>query len=174
MEMPKAEPDFPPEPDSAPVKLPSSTEFHDFFTEFLYAWLKLSSQNIVGIGDEIPNLPMERGLQFSKPFNGILVIRTMPEFEGYLQKAAHIDPSAHREMFVELFVLFWHKFVSKFWGLDSRKLPPSLFKKSIPLDWPNRKPDALIQVFVGNYPVGVRFWANLTEEEMSHWREPKQ
>ena len=171
MEMPQPAPDSSRESDSSPAKLPSSPEFFNFFNEFLNGWMKLSAQKIVGMGDEVPNLPLERGLLFSKPFNGILVIRTILVFEDYLQKAAHIDQSANREMFVELFILFWHKFVSKFWNLDSRKLPPSMFKKSIPADWPNRKSDAILQVFVGNYPVVVRLWVDLTDDEMNHWRK---
>lgn len=176
MEMPKPATDssFESTLDSAPVKLPTTPELFGFFNQFLIGWLNLSAQMAVGLGDEVPNLPLEKGLLFSKPINGILVIRTVSEFEDYLKKNAKVDEAHPRDMFVELFVLFWHKFVSKFWSLDSRKLPPSLFKKSIPLDWPNRKTEASLQVFVGNYPLGIRLWVNLTEEEINHWRGSKK
>lgn len=158
-----------------PAKIPTTPELFAFFNQFLDGWMKLSAQMAVGIGDEIPNLPLERGLLFSKPFNGILVIRTLPEFESHLQKVEYMDsaPSARRDLFMELFILFWHRFVSKFWNLDSRLLPPSLFKKSIPADWPDRKSDALLQVFVANHPLVIRLWTSVTDEEMSHWRSPK-
>ena len=176
MEMPQQVPDsFELVIDSSP-KIPTNQELYDFLNQFLKGWTGLSAQKIVGAGDDVPNLPLEKGLMFSKPFNGLLVIRTVSEFEGQLQKAADDDKSqaGQRDVFVEFFILFWHKFVSKFWGLDSRKLPPAVFRKSIPLDWPQRKMDVFLQVFVANYPLGIRFWANLTDEEINRWRNPQR
>ncbi len=161
-------------PELSPVKIPNTQELYDFFQPLLKSWTGLSAQNAIGVDDEVQPLSLERGLMFTQPSTGILVIRTAAEFEALLQKAATggKPPSIPRDVFVELFILFWHRFVSKFWGLDSRKLPPASFKKSIPRDWPNRRPDASLVVFVENYPLAVRLWAPVTEAEMNHWRNP--
>ena len=178
MTLPEPAPGFSaesPTPTSQP-KIPTTPELFEVFNQVLGKWVGMSAQPAVGMEDEVHHLPLEMGLMFSQPLNGILVIRTAADFGSYLQKTVRKGQTTPglKEVFMELFILFWHQFVARFWNLDSRKLPASLFKQSIPLDWPNRKSDVLLQVFVEDHPLAIRLWAPITEEEMKRWRDPKR
>ena len=158
-----------PDPSSYPLKIPTQIELYDFFNRFMGDWLKVSSQRVDRDEDDIPYLPNERSLLFSQPTSGVLVIRTSEEFGKALKKLAEANDS-HSDLFVEMTVLFWHRFVSKFWGMDSRNLAPALFKKSLPKQWPDRKTDVFLSVFVLNQPIGIRLWTHLTDAEIKRWK----
>ena len=155
------------------VKVPTSQELYDFFNNFIGLWLRLPSQRIGNTEDDIPQLPNERGLMFIQPVTGILVIRTSEDFGKALVKLAETK-DLHSDLFVEMVVLFWHKFVSKFWGLDSRTLPPVLFKRSLPKNWPDRKADVHLATLVLQQPIEIRLWTHLTPQDMDSWNPPKK
>lgn len=158
---------------SSPVKIPTQMEMYDFFNQFIGLWLRLPSQRVDRTEDDIPQLPNERGLMFIQPTTGILVIRTSEDFGKALAKLAE-SKDLQSDLFVEMVVLFWHKFVSKFWGMDSRTLAPVLFKKSIPKYWPDRKADAHLATIVLQQPIEIRLWTNLTTEDMDRWNPSKK
>lgn len=158
---------------SVQVKIPSNRELYDFFNQFLGVWMKLPSQRVDKVEDDIHPLPNERGLMFTEPVKGILVLRTSEDFGKALAKLAGVKGSKS-DLFVEMIVLLWHRFVSKFWGKDSRRLPPALFKRSVPAHWPNRKPDSGLMVLAMQQPIELCLWVNLTEAEMERWKGPKR
>ncbi len=162
--------DSPDEVPSSLPKIPTSSELYDFFNPFLLNWLKLPSQKVDIPDDDIQTLPNEHSLLFTQPMTGILVLRTSDEFGKGLAKLAKIKDIPH-DLFMEMIVLFWHRFVSRFWSLDSRTLPAASFKKSIPKNWPDRKPDSLLMVFVIQQPVEIRLWFNLSETETERWKK---
>ena len=157
--------------DPASVKIPTSQELYDFFSSFLLKWLKVPAQRVEGIDDDIQVLPNEQGLLFIQPTSGVLVIRTSEDFGKALAKLGQNKGVTH-DLFVEMIVLVWHRFVSHFWQLDSRTLPPALFKKSFPKDWPDRKPDSHLVVLVLQQPVEICLWFYLTGEDMKRWKNP--
>jgi hypothetical protein len=161
------------DPTSPSPKIPSTSELYVFFNDFILKWLKLPAQRVDGIEDDIQTLPNEHGLMFLHPISGILVIRTSEEFGQGLAKLAKTREIPH-DLFVEMIVLFWHRFVSNFWGMDSRTLPPAIFKKSVPMHWPDRKPDADLVVFVIQQPVEIRLWVHLTEADRDRWKKPSK
>jgi len=157
------------EPPKPSFKLPNSLELYDFFNTFIQKWLKLAASRVEHADDDIQTLPNEHGLLFQEPLTGILVIRTSEDFGKGLARLAQTKEIDH-DLFVEMIVLFWHRFVSTYWGKDSRLLPPALFKKSVPKHWPDRKPDSHLLVFVIQQPVEVRIWTHLTEAEIERWK----
>jgi hypothetical protein len=159
-----------PEP---PVRIPTTQELYDFLNQFLAQWLKLASQKIDRVEDDIHPLPNERGLMFGEPTTGILVLRTSEDFGKALEKLAG-EKGSSNDLFVEMIVLLWHRFVSKFWNLDSRRMPPALFKKSVPAHWPDRKPDAAVMVMTTRQPIELRLWVDLTPAERERWKSPKK
>lgn len=164
-------PEFIPQSPPLTVVLPSQQEFLDFFRDFLQNWAQIPCQPIVGMGDEIPNLPLERSLLFSEPSSGILVVRTDPEFELYLQQL-HKEGQP-REHFLEMVVVFWHRFVSRFWSRDSRKIATTLMKKTIPMNWPDRRPNLFLPVLVDRFPMGLRLWTQLSRDEVEIWKKTR-
>lgn len=152
-------------------KIPTSPELYDFFNSFLLNWLKLPSQKVEVDDDDIQSLPNEQGLLFTHPMTGILVIRTSEDFGKGLAKLAKIKDIPH-DLYMEMIVLFWYRFVSHFWGMDSRKLPAALLKRSLPKLWPDRKPDSHLTVFVIQQPIEIRLWVHLTETDMERWKKP--
>ena len=160
-------------PSSSAIKVPTSQELYDFFNQFIGLWLKLSAQRIANTEDDIPQLPNERGLMFIQPTTGILVIRTSEDFGKALVKLAE-SKDMHSDLFIEMVVLFWHKFVSKFWGMDSRTLTPAIFKRSLPKNWPDRKADVHLATVVLQQPIEIRLWINLTSADMVRWHPPKK
>ena len=154
-----------------PYPAPTPEELYDFVNGFLGRWLGLASSRVTGADDDIQTLPNEQGLMFSAPVDGILVLRTSDDFGKGLQRLAkerHVD----HDLFMEMLVVMWHKFVSKFWEMDSRRLPAAFFKRSLPRHWPDRKPDSALLVFVLNQPVEVRLWLHLSEREKERWKTP--
>jgi len=158
---------------SSKLKVPTSHEMYDFFNQFIGLWLRLPSQRVDGTEDDIPMLPNERGLMFTEPVNGILVLRTSEDFGRALAKLAE-NKDLQTDLFVEMVVLFWHRFVSKFWGMDSRTLAPAVFRKSLPKHWPDRKADCHLSTIVLQQPIEIRFWTSLTDEDMGRWNVPKK
>jgi hypothetical protein len=157
-------------------KVPTSQDLHEIFKEFLLKWTGVAVQQIEISKDEIPNLPLELGLMFFEPRVGILVIRASDTFESLLEKSASGGKTRETKLgfFTEIVVLFWNRLVSKFWGMESRKLKQAMFKKSIPLDWPNRNPDAAIAVFAEKELVEIRFWSPISEGEMENWKKSRK
>jgi hypothetical protein len=150
---------------------PTSSELYDFFNSFMGRWLGLPSSRVTQADDDIQFLPNEQGLLFSAPMDGILVLRTSEDFGKGLQRLAR-ERQVDHDLFMEMLVVMWHKFVSRFWELDSRRLPAAFFKRSLPMHWPDRKPDSALLVFVLNQPVEVRLWLGLTEAEKERWKIP--
>ncbi len=158
---------------SPSVKIPTQIEMYDFFNQFMGLWLRVPSQRVDRTEDDIAHLPNERGLMFIQPTTGILVIRTSEDFGKALAKLAE-SKDMQADLFVEMVVLFWHKFVNKFWGMDSRTLAPVLFKRSLPKYWPDRKADAHLATIVLQQPIEIRLWTNLSPEDMNRWNPPKK
>lgn len=156
-------------------KVPTAQELYELFREFLSKWTGLPMQRVDADDDEIPLLPLELGLMFFEPRNGILVIRASQPFQTLLEKSASAGKPRESRMgfFAEVVVLFWSHFVSTLWGMDSRKLKQALFKKSIPLDWPARKPEAAATVFIENELLEIRLWTLLSEGEMENWKKSR-
>src|SRR5258708_9965099 len=159
-----------------PPKVPTNPELREFFMEFLSKWSGLSAQRVDINYEEIPNLPLELGLMFFEPRIGILVLRASDNFEALLEKSSSGTKARETKLgfFTEVVVLFWNRLVSKFWGLESRKLKQALFKKSIPLDWPNRKPDAALDFFVEKELVEIRLWSPLSEGGMENLKKSRK
>jgi hypothetical protein len=163
----------PDESPSSSSKIPTSSELYDFFNPFLLKWLKLPSQKVDHSDDDLQTLPNEHSLLFAHPMPGLLVIRTSEEFGQGLAKLAKIKEIPH-DLFMEMIVLFWHRFVSHFWAMDSRTLPAGLLKKSLPKHWPDRKPDSHLVVFVIQQPVEIRLWFHLTSTDIELWKKPSK
>jgi hypothetical protein len=151
------------------IPVPTTDELYDFFNTFIYKWLKLPSKKVAAVENDIQILPNEEGLLFSEPAPGILVLRTSEAFATGLAKLAKLK-EVPTDLFLEMIVVFWHRFVGNFWKLDSRQLPPILFKKTFPRHWPDRKPDSHLIVFILEQPVELRIWVNLSEEEKERWK----
>lgn len=149
--------------------VPTPDDLYDFFNSVIYRWLKLPSKKVASVDTDIQALPNEEGFLFSEPSTGILVLRTSEAFGEGLARLAKTREVPH-DLFMEMIVVFWHQFVGKFWQLDSRTLPPLLFKKSVPRHWPDRKPDSQLTVFILEQPVELRLWVDLTAEEMVRWK----
>ena len=149
--------------------IPSSDDLYDYFNACIYRWLKLPSKKVDSVDTDIQTLPNEEGFLFSEPTKGILVLRTSQAFGEGLARLAKTKEVPH-DLFVEMIVLFWHQFVGKFWKLDSRRLAPLLFKKSIPRHWPDRKPDSHLTVFILDQPVELLMWFHVTEKEETRWK----
>jgi hypothetical protein len=150
---------------------PSTEDLYVFFNGFLGRWLGLPSTRVTGAENDIQSLPNEHGLMFQAPLEGILVLRTSEEFGKGLQRLAK-DRHVDHDLFTEMLVVMWHRFVLKFWELDSRRLPAAFFKRSLPKHWPDRKPDSALLVFVLQQPVELRLWLRLTEDEKERWKKP--
>lgn len=158
-----------------PSDIPETQDVFDFFREFLLKWSGLLAERVEAGDDDIPSLPLELGLMFTDPCVGILVIRASDGLETLLA----LSPTGKaREsklgFFTEVVILFWNRFVSKFWGMDSRKLAQALFKKSHPLDWPRRKPDVAITVFIGQELLEIRLWSPISDWEMDTWKTARK
>jgi hypothetical protein len=162
--------------DADVLKVPTDQELYDFFKEFLSKWSGLPMKRIDGGEDEVPSLPLELGLMFFEPRTGILVVRASDNLETLLEKSSSHGKARETRLgfFTEVVVLFWNAFVSRFWGMDSRKLKQALFKKSIPLDWPNRKPNATITATIDKELLEIRLWTPLSEGEMENWKRSRK
>lgn len=162
-----------PPPGSNPI--PDGIKIYNLFNQFFIRWANQETKYAKLYPDEIAFLEVEQGICFFEPFDGILVIRTSKDFEKFLTELA-CGKKAQKDvqkmgLFLELVVLFWHLFVSQTWKLDTRTMKPSILKKSIPADWPNRNPETGCTVFIKNYALEIRLWTNLSPEEMKLWRK---
>lgn len=157
--------------DPSSIFPPSRDELYDFFNDFMVRWLKLSSQKVEGVEDDLQSLPNEQGLLFPEPVPGILVLRTSEEFGKGLARLAK-ERQVDHDLFMEMLIVLWHRFTAHFWQIDCRRMPAAFFKRSIPRHWPNRKPDSHLLVFVLQQPVEVLLWLHLSEEEKERWKKP--
>ena len=160
---------FPGEEPGRMPRVPTPAELYDFLNQFLAQWLRLSCQRVDRVEDDIQPLPNERGLMFTEPTTGILVLRTSEDFGKALARLGD-GKGASNDFFVEMIVLFWHRFVKKFWDLDSRRLPPALFKRSVPAHWPDRRSEAAVMVLTNRQPIELRLWLDLDGPEMERWK----
>jgi hypothetical protein len=154
--------------------IPTDDELYQCFFSFLRRWSKLDAQWVGRPLDDTPPLRLERGLLFSDPLRGMLVIRTSMNFDDLLYEIVNRskNPSDSPDLFIEMVILFWHRFVSDFWKKDTRTLKPVLFKATVPIDWPDRRPDSATLVFVKNIPLEIRLWAPLSQDEILSWKKP--
>ncbi len=157
---------------------PTSIELYNVFNPFLIRWANLSAQYVPMRMEDMAALPLEQSIFFSQPMNGLLVVRSRKDFEKLLAEASPRQKSKNSThpsgLFLEMSVLFWHFMVMKTWKADTRTLSPAVLKSSVPLDWPDRKPDSACTVFIKDFPIEIRLWAAVSEEEMKSWKKPKK
>ena len=162
--------------DIKPVLIPDSVQIYNIFNQFLIRWANQESKYVSMRMEDLSPLPLEQGIFFFEPFEGILVVRTVRTFEKFLAELSSGKKAGKRfrdqGLFLELVVLFWHLFVSQVWRLDTRVIQPALLKASAPLDWPDRKPDSACTIFIKDIPLEIRLWARVTPEETKTWKKP--
>ncbi len=155
------------------IDLPSSPELFGVFNQFLINWLNCACEYVISPMEDHSVLPLEQSVLFSKPFGGLMVVRSQLGFEKFLTELATGKKTTKgiqkNGWFLAMTVLFWHLLVSQKWGMDSRKLPAALLKPTVPLDWPDRKPDSACTVFIKGFPVEIRLWNNLGPGEIKAW-----
>jgi hypothetical protein len=147
---------------------PTDEELFQLFFSFLKRWANLEAQWVSRPLDDTAPLELERSLLFSDPLPGRLVLRAPKAFEILLHQTLNKSVPGHDspELFVEMVILFWHRFVRNAWKKDARTLKPAFFKSSVPREWPDRRPDSAALVFVKNLPLEIRLWAPLTPQEV--------
>ncbi len=152
--------------------VPSHKELFEFLKEFLTRRANLPVEPVNWAPEGLADLPLEKSILFSEPFQGLLVIRSNRNFGRFLEEAFHADKdtAAQGDVFIELTVLIWHYFNKQFWKLDSRKITPSIIRSSLPIQWPDRNPRSACMAFVKGCPFEVRLWNKLTETEISRWK----
>ena len=156
--------------------MPTSVELSDFFNEFINKWAKLNSEYFSWPGESPDYLPLEEGVFFSEPFKGLLVLRSSKDFGAFLEEEnTGSQKEEHKRMglFVELAVLFWHKFAQRFLKVDSRRVTPAILRACVPVNWPDRKPQSACVVFINGFPLEIRLWTDVTEEEIQNWKMPR-
>ncbi len=156
-----------PQDASDSVRVPTDDELYQLFFTFLKRWTNLEAQWVSRPLDDTAPFELERSLLFSDPLPGRFVIRAPKTFETLLHQALNKSAPAEDspDLFVEMVILFWHRFVKNSWKKDSRTLRPAFFKPSVPWDWPDRRPDSAALVFVKNTPLEIRLWAPLRPGE---------
>jgi hypothetical protein len=163
-------------PNSYPF--PTALELHGAFNQFLIGWANLSAQYLERGVEEMSALPLEQSIYFPEPFSGLLAVRSTREFEKCLvelETGQEPGKDYHEKgLFLEMAVLYWHKLALKMWKLDTRTLQPAILKSSVPLDWPDRRPDTACMVFVKNFPLEILLWNSISEREMEYWKKPKK
>jgi len=160
---------------SGPVLIPDGIKIYNVLNQFLIRWANEAPRYVPMSMEDMSSLPVEQGIFFFEPLDGILVIRSTKDFEKFLVKLA-TGKKAGRDyqkkgIFLEMTVLFWHLLVSQVWRLDTRILKPAMLKASVPLDWPDRKPDSACTVFIKDFPLEIRLWVHLTPQEIHHWKK---
>lgn len=152
-------------------KVPISQAMFELFGNLMLSWSGLNVRRINPGEYLIPSMSMEIGLMFAEPEAGILVFRSSKNLERLLEKASStIKPRESRlGYFKEVIVLFWSDFVSKYLGLDSRKIKKPLFKYSTPENWPKRTPNAQLAVLVENELLEIRIWSSLLPGDIENW-----
>jgi hypothetical protein len=163
-------------PASVPLSFltPTSRELYDFFNDFLVRWANLTGDYISFSTETLLPMGLEEGILFSEPASGLLVLRASENFRRYLldefdrkQKGAS---QGKGEIFLEMTVLFWHIFAKRYFQLDSRKMAPVVLKSSLPVDWPDREPQAATLIMVKGNPLELRLWTGLTPAEIARFR----
>ncbi len=154
-------------------QIPSSKELFNFLQDFLTRRCNLPAEPVNWEPEGLADLPLEKSISFSEPFQGLLVIRSDRRFDNFLEESAHSGkiPPVRRDVFLEMTVLIWHFFIQKFWKLDSRRITPGSIQSSLPIQWPDRPPQSACMAFVKGHPFEMRLWANLTEEEIRRWKK---
>lgn len=149
------------------LKIPSSLDLHRILNQLLIRRINLSAQYFNAPLEDSSPLPVEQSILFSEPLQGLLMVRSTKIFEDLLESTAECS-------FLELTIIFYHQLFREAWGLDTRILKSALYKRSIPLLWPDRKPDASCMMFIQESPLEVRLWAPVSEEMAERWRKYKQ
>jgi len=155
-------------------QVPSSQELYSFFNEFLIRWANLTGEHVSWGADTILPMGLEEGILFSEPASGLLVLRATENFRRYLlneleRKQKDANP-AKKEIFIEMTVLFWHLFARKYFLLDSRKMAPVVLRSSIPMDWPERDPQASAMIMVKGNALELRFWIGISQADINRFR----
>jgi hypothetical protein len=165
--------------DPTPVyAIPQPLQVFETFNTFLIRWANQTAKfETSPTEDMVASLPLEQGILFRDPFAGMMVIRSAGDFEKFLEelvsgkKPGKEFDSKRNELFLEMTVLFWHLFVFSAWRLDSRRLQAAILKPTVPLDWPDRKPDTFCRLFIKGFPLEILLWSYLSENEMRNWKK---
>ncbi len=147
--------------------IPSALDLHRIFNQLLIRRANRSAQLFQSPMEDLAPLGAEQSIYFYEPFAGLLVLRTSEDFDRFLQDEA-------LGSLLELTVLFYHQLFKNAWNLDTRKTKPALFKRSIPLDWPDRRFNSGCTLFVKDFPVEIRLWAPVSEPEIEKWRRARR
>lgn len=147
--------------------LPSSLDLYRVFNQWLVRRVNFSAQYFSAPLEDMSPLPVEQSIYFSEPLEGLLVVRSTKTFERLLESASGAS-------FLEMTFLYYHRLFLDIWKLDTRNLKPALFKASVPVAWPDRKPNVACTAFVEDSPVEIRFWASLSKDEVEHWGKAKR
>jgi len=162
--------------DFKPTIIPDSIQIYNIFNQFLIRWANQESKYVSMRMEDLSPLSLEQGIFYFEPFEGILVIRSTRAFEKFLVELSSGKKAGkdfHKKgIFLEMVVLFWHLFVSQVWRLDTRVIKPAMLKASVPVDWPDRKPDSACTLFIKDHPLEIRLWAKVTPEETKSWKKP--
>jgi len=164
----------PPAPLPVSFRLPTSRDLYEFFNDFLTRWANLTGDYIAGSSETLLPMGLEEGILFSEPTAGLLILRASENFRRYLldeyerkqQGASH----GKTEIFLEMTVLFWHLFAKRYFQLDSRKMAPVVLRSSLPVDWPERDPQAAALIMVKGNPLELRLWVGLTPGDIARFR----
>ncbi len=158
--------------------IPDGLQLYKTFNAFLIAWANLASQYMPSAMEDMASLPLEQSIYFTEPFSGLFVIRTTREFEKYLvelESGKKAVKNFHdRGLFLEMTVLYWHRLALNLWKVDMRTVTPGILRASVPLDWPDRKPDSMCTLFAKDFPLEMRLWSSVSEKEMHRWKSPKK
>ncbi len=146
--------------------IPSALDLHRIFNRLLIRRANLAAQLFQSPMEDLAPLGAEQSIYFSEPLAGLLVLRSSENFDSFLQGES-------LGSLLELTVLFHHQLFKEVWRLDTRKTKAALFKRSIPLQWPDRRFNTGCTLFVKDFPLEIRLWAPVTEEEMEKWRKSK-
>lgn len=166
-----------PAPGQVPFQTPTSRELFEFFEQFFIRWANLSGEYISGSVETILPMGLEEGILFSEPTAGLLVLRASENFRRHLldeyERKQRGASQGKSEIFLEMTVLFWHLFARRYFQLDSRKMTPAVLRSSLPVDWPDREPQAYALMMVKGNPLELRLWIGLTPEDIARFRQPK-
>ena len=153
--------------------LPDPDRLYELFNHFLISWANLEARFMGPPLEDWPALPLEQGIFFHGPFEGLLVARSTESLEGILQEVStgkrDTAPPPSKRLFVEMTVLYWHNLLMQTWRLDTRNLEPAVLKATLPRQWPDRKPDSGCVLMVREIPLEIRLWAYLSPSEIQSW-----
>jgi hypothetical protein len=133
------------------------------FQEVLEKWA-FSSCDSMGTTAEGPvNLPLERMVGFTGPWEGFLVVRAPEGFgrmlwENVAGEGAAPNSIAQVDAFSEFVNLYFGHLLTLFRQRTEGTFDPYLPQASNPSLWPGRRPDAALAILVDDMPVEVRLW----------------